>query len=780
MRPAKPLLLPFLLLLLLPLLLSCLPALATPSSTTSAREPSSDARSFVISGRQFLKDGQPFQLVSGSVHYFRHHPSTYADRLAKAKACGLNAVQTYVSWLRHEPLPGQFQRMDDLTGFLDAAAQAGLLVILRPGPYICAEYSFGGMPGWLLQNGTDSISLRTADPLFLSAVDRWFDVLLPTLRPYLYSNGGPVVLAQVDNEAGYYVSPGGGGDDAYLAHIRDAYVSAWGAGAVVLHSTDGTNETLLWNSKLDGVYSTVDFGPPSNGADGLAPLFALQDAANGGVGPHMNSEFYVGGMNRNWGDPAYANDTAAAINASVTVLEALVASGASLNMYMFSGGTNWGFEAGLHSGTSARWNVGAYVPGGPLSEAGDPTDLFLPVCNAIAAGRGQPQPPGPLPAAVAPKSSYAGTLAMDAYATLWDALPALISAAAAGSDGVLVPRTSHRPLPFEALALEGGYALYTTSTRVNLHADLSNLYIREVRDRAYIFQNRTRVAVLQRPLVNTTWLPFPPFPPTAQASLLDPHPSVFDILVENEGRTCFGPWLNKDAKGLTSPLQLGPWAQPYVWNWTVVPLPFGNMTSATLGPDGWTPLAGSGWNASAPIPVLYKALLQIDRATTPVLLDSFLDMRGWGKGWVAINGVNLGRFWYLGPEYSLYVPAGILRYGSNDVVVFEADGVMAGCGPGAVGEPPRMHDDAGGGGRRAAACGCPPDAGTVPLHAAAHVRGCRCDVTSLPVRHADACPRAAPFGGRDGSIPTVTFRTVPVRDLPQEVEEEEDGGRGLG
>jgi hypothetical protein len=675
-------------------------------------------RSFIISGDSFLKDGVPFQVRSGSVHYFRHLPEDVPDRLRKARACGLNAVQTYIHWALHEPAPGVFARLDELTSFLSAAQTEGLLVVLRPGPYICGETQGGGLPGWLQETrgaGPGGAMIpRSADAAFLAAVDAWFAVLLPLLAPFLYSAGGPVVMAQVGNEEGYWSADAPA--NPYLAHVRGAFVTAWGPGAVIVHTTDGTLPALLHGGAPAGAFATVDFSP----TDDAAAAFAAQRAANGGAGPAFNSELYIGGMNANWGDAAYANDTAAARNASLAAYEAILRSGASTNLYVFAGGTNWGLEAGLHADGAAHWQAGPYVPGGPLSEAGDFTDLGVGVCAALAASAGAAPPALPPPAA---KSDYgrgdAAPLRMRAVAPLWAAARAL---AAAGSPTAPAPW----PPTFEALGLESGYAVFEAASALAPHDDGSNWHIREVRDRAYVFSGDgdapRRLGVRQRPM-DDAWGPAPPANQTAEATAVLPAPARLRVLVDGMGRTCFGPWVGRDAKGLPAGLQLGPYAQPYVFNWSATALDLNTkMTPAVVEPAARA-LPDASWNASGVTPGLYIATLDA-RPADGVLRDTFLDLRGWGKGIVAINGRVLGRFWYLGPEFSLFVPAAALRLGANDIVIFETDGVGAGC---------------------ADARALPP--GEAPLRPSARAAACR-NITDA-----------------DG-VPTLRFRTVPVRDLP--------------
>jgi beta-galactosidase len=218
--------------------------------------------SFVIDGQQFLKDGQPFRLVSGSMHYFRSHPNDWADRLSKMRWAGLNAVQTVIPWNLHQPQaegPFVWEGFSDLTRFIRTAAEQDLLVVLRPGPYICAEHEFGGLPYWLLSRvGGGAPFLRSGDERFLGPVRRWWEELLGrVVRPLLYSDGGPVVMVQLENEYGSF-----GNDRAgYLSVLRDWARELLGEGAVILHSTDGPSDRMLGGTRIDGVYQTVDFGP---------------------------------------------------------------------------------------------------------------------------------------------------------------------------------------------------------------------------------------------------------------------------------------------------------------------------------------------------------------------------------------------------------------------------------------------------------------------------------------------------------------------------------------
>uniref|UniRef100_A0A2K6TTR5 Beta-galactosidase-1-like protein n=1 Tax=Saimiri boliviensis boliviensis TaxID=39432 RepID=A0A2K6TTR5_SAIBB len=225
------------------------------------------------SQNRFLKDGEPFRYISGSIHYSRVPRIYWKDRLLKMKMAGLNTIQTYVPWNFHEPYPGQYQFSEehDVEYFLRLAHELGLLVILRPGPYICAEWEMGGLPAWLLEK--ESILLRSSDPDYLAAVDKWLGVLLPKMKPLLYQNGGPVITVQVENEYGSYFAC----DFDYLRFLQKRFRHHLGDD-VVLFTTDGAHETFLRCGTLQGLYATVDFGTGANSPYAAQPTSYDYDA----------------------------------------------------------------------------------------------------------------------------------------------------------------------------------------------------------------------------------------------------------------------------------------------------------------------------------------------------------------------------------------------------------------------------------------------------------------------------------------------------------------------
>ncbi|XP_029460836.1 beta-galactosidase-like [Rhinatrema bivittatum] len=336
----------------------------------------------------FRKDGERFRYVSGSIHYFRVPPQYWKDRLLKMYMTGLNAIQVYVPWNFHEPQPGvyNFEGDRDIAAFLDVAADIGLLVILRPGPYICAEWDMGGLPAWLLQNR--NIVLRSSDPAYLSAVASWLSQLLPKMEPRLYQNGGNIISVQVENEYGSYFAC----DYDYLRNLYKLFRSFLGD-QVVLFTTDGNSDKELKCGTLQGLYATVDFGPVSN----VTQAFAAQRRFEA-KGPLVNSEYYTGWLDY-WG----SNHSTSSTEKVAQGLYDMLKIGANVNMYMFEGGTNFGYWSGADYKNKYLPVTTSYDYDAPLSEAGDPTDKLFAIRTVISKFRDIPY--GPMPPAT-PKYAY--------------------------------------------------------------------------------------------------------------------------------------------------------------------------------------------------------------------------------------------------------------------------------------------------------------------------------------------------------------------------------------
>ncbi|MFG3136681.1 beta-galactosidase family protein [Streptomyces sp. NPDC048211] len=550
----------------------------------------------------FRLDGEPFRLLSGGLHYFRVHPAQWADRLHKARLMGLNTVETYVPWNLHQPRPDRF-RMDgglDLPAFLDLAAAEGLHVLLRPGPYICAEWEGGGLPSWLLAE--PGIRLRTRDPRYLSAVDDYFTRLLTPLLPYLSTRGGPVLAVQVENEYGAY-----GDDAAYLEHLAGS-LRRCGVD-VPLFTCDQPAD--LERGGLPGVLATANFG--SRSTQNLAALRTHRP-----TGPLLSTEFWIGWFDR-WGGHHVVREP----DRAAQELDDALAAGASVNLYMFHGGTNFGFTNGANDKHTYRPTVTSYDYDAPLDEAGDPTEKFTAFRDVIAKYAEVPAEPVP------PRT---GKLSLAAV-TLPESAGLLTSAPLLGD-----ATGSPHPLTMEQLRQDFGFVLYET---VLPAAGPALLELEQVRDRAQVFLDGQPVGVLERENHEH-----------ALAFTVPRADCVLSLLVENQGRVNYGPGIH-DRKGLLGEVTLN---STDLVGWTSRPLPLESLDGLDFATTTSVPTG----------PAFHRGTFELTGTA-----DTFLHLDGWTKGNAWINGFALGRYWSRGPQRSLYVPAPVLRQGSNEIVVLE-------------------------------------------------------------------------------------------------------------
>ncbi|XP_034088288.1 beta-galactosidase-1-like protein [Gymnodraco acuticeps] len=575
----------------------------------------------------FLKDGKPFQYISGSIHYSRIPRYYWKDRLLKMYMTGLNAIQVYVPWNFHEVVQGvqNFTGDRDLEHFLDLANQTGLLVILRPGPYICAEWEMGGLPAWLLQK--PNIVLRSADADYVQAVSNWLSVLLPKMRPWLYINGGNIITVQVENEYGSYFAC----DYNYMRHLRALFRFFLGEDTV-LFTTDGNTDKDMKCGTLEGLYATVDFGTDTN----ITKAFDRQRRFEP-QGPLVNSEFYTGWLDH-WGDQHVVVDAQKVSR----VLAEMLTLGANVNMYMFEGGSNFGYWNGADHDTRFRSVVTSYDYDAPLSEAGDPTEKLFAIRDVIKQFRDIPS--GPMPPAT-PKFAY-GFVTLKKVGKVSDLLNTISPA---------VPVKSQHPLTFEEMKQNYGFMLYRTTLPQDLSEPTPLISpLNGVHDRAYVSVNGVFQGLLERDTVLVM-------------NVTGQQGDTLDILIENMGRVNFGSKIN-DYKGLVSNLFLG---KDILTDWQIYPLDIdGAITS------GW-PHSDSGKSSPAPQkdpsvgPVIYMGTLQPNGLSW----DTFLKLNEWTKGQVWINGMNLGRYWPArGPQQTLYVPGPLLSTTQpNNITVLELE-----------------------------------------------------------------------------------------------------------
>ncbi|KAM3624499.1 uncharacterized protein V6R79_024275 [Siganus canaliculatus] len=593
-------------------------------------------RSFSIDYKKdcFRKDGARFRYISGSIHYSRIPRVYWKDRLLKMYMAGLNAIQTYVPWNYHEETPGQynFSGDRDLQHFLQLANDIGLLVILRPGPYICGEWDMGGLPAWLLKK--KDIVLRSSDPDYIAEVDKWMGKLLPMVKPYLYQNGGPIITVQVENEYGSYFAC----DYNYMRHLTQLFRFHLGD-EVVLFTTDGGGVNYLKCGSIQGLYATVDFGAGGN----VTAAFGAQRHAEP-RGPLVNSEFYTGWLDH-WGS-RHAVVSSARV---VKTLSEMLAVGANVNLYMFIGGSNFGYWNGANEPYGAQPT--SYDYDAPLTEAGDLTEKYFAIRDVIKMYHKIPE--GMIPPTT-PKYAY-GPVGMKKLQTITDALEYLSFSG---------PVKSIYPQTFIELNQIFGYMLYRTTLPYDCSAPTPlSSPLNGVHDRAYVSVDGVAVGVLERNKVLTINV-------TGKAG------SQLDILVENMGRINYGKGIN-DFKGLVSNLTLK--ADALV-GWTMFSLSIDEVVKQGLlresKPNDGPPTAGLS------PPTFYEGSFIIPDGIPDLPQDTFIKLPKWKKGQVWVNGFNVGRYWPArGPQVTLFVPANILSTAApNNVTVLELEEAPCGSG----------------------------------------------------------------------------------------------------
>ena len=569
--------------------------------------------------------------ISGSMHYSRVPAFYWRDRLEKMAAAGLNAVQTYVPWNFHETDQGivNFDGDKDIVKFIQTAQDVGLLVILRAGPYICAEWDMGGLPSWLLTN--QSMVLRSSDPSYLTYVDQWFSVLLPMMKPLLYENGGPIITVQVENEYGSYYTC----DMAYLSHLHATFRKYLGD-TVVLFTTDGdTLSSLQCGTNTTLFYATVDFGITSDPMKNFEVQRMVEPH-----GPLVNSEFYTGWPDH-WGEVHSRRDTKQVADS----LDAMLKLSANVNMYMFIGGTNFAFWNGADGGaTSYQPQPTSYDYDAPLTEAGDPWDKYMAIRDVIKKYNSVPDHI-PLPTQ---KTAY-GQIQADQYNTLSNS-PNLIYRSIGGDN----------PISMEVLTQAYGFMNYTKFFKPSTGKTTGQLTIFGLRDRAVVYINDQKQGILERTQGKDVELTLGVrFPSEEQSS-----DSRLSIIVENMGRINYGSLLN-DSKGILGTISLD--GVPLKGDWLSQAIPMNNTEMYPL----FIPIDKTKTDLLPDSTAFYRFTFSIDGTAN----DTYLDVGNWTKGIAIVNGFNIGRYWPVqGPQKTLYVPASVLKSNAdNEIILFEID-----------------------------------------------------------------------------------------------------------
>lgn len=579
-----------------------------------------------IKNKKFYMDSKPFDIYSGAMHYFRTVPEYWEDRLTKLKAAGFNTVETYVCWNLHEKKPGEFDFSGilDIEKYLEIAQKVGLYAIVRPGPYICAEWDFGGLPAWLLKD--KNMQIRCMYPDYLKCVERFYKELLARLVPHLKSHGGNIIAMQVENEYGSY-----GNDKDYLRYVekltRDCGIDC------LLFTSDGNTNNMISGGSLPDIYKVLNFGSRSRTAFNVLKGFEND-------GPNMCGEFWCGWFDH-WRDKHHTRNSLEIVNE----IKGFIDNGASFNMYMFHGGTNFGFTAGANhnQGHGYEPTVTSYDYCAMLTEWGDYTPAYHAVRKLLCEKQGIEPPELP----ESPKLQSIGKVELTEAASLFENLDN-------------IGEKHHVPVPegMEYFGQNFGLIYYETTLKGKYNA--SPMYVKNVHDFADVYFDGEKKASIDRTLYSVegkTTLKDVIFKKKKGESSPFLMPALsgerkIGVLVDTMGRVNYGENM-LDRKGI-SDIYLG---IQRLMNYDVWTLPLDNLDKLKYSS-----------NVKKEEPVFLKGSFKTDSKA-----DCFVHLDGFNRGCVYINGFNLGRFWKVGPQKSLYIPGTLLK-DENEIIVFNIGG----------------------------------------------------------------------------------------------------------
>ena len=578
----------------------------------------------------FYADGKKTVIYSGAMHYFRVLPEYWHDRLSKLKACGFNTVETYMCWNLHEPKKGQFDFSGrlDIRRYIETARKLGLYVILRPGPYICAEWDAGGFPAWLLAD--ENLRLRCNDAVYLSHVRDYIARVMEEVGDLQCTEGGPIIAMQVENEYGSY-----GNDKTYLAALK-GIMEECGA-KVLLFTSDGTCPYMLAGGSTPGALVTVNFG--SNVAGSFAALKEVQKDA-----PEMCTEFWCG-----WFDHFGEKHHTRGYKSVLKEVEAFLDRGASFNFYMFHGGTNFGFTAGANYAKRYQPTVTSYDYCALLNEYGGYTPAYHAVRDLMWSKQGVKPPVLPHE----PETQDIGKVSLTECTGLME-----------NEDTVGVKHRSALPLSMEKYGQNFGLILYRTV----LPGDYGTGFVsvRDVRDLAHVYVNGERRRTFRR--IDEGGLIFKL---TGKHAFLAQGMKKGDeiaVLVDAMGRVNYGEKLC-DRKGISAVM----FNNQTLMDFDVTSFPLDNLEKLD-----WS-------RGAAKFPKFFRGTFTARRKA-----ECFVRFDGFTKGYIWVNGFNLGRFWNVGPQRALYLPGALLHTDRpNEIVVLElarvGDNAVGGAGAGGAG-----------------------------------------------------------------------------------------------
>ncbi len=582
------------------------------SAASSAGEEVNVKETFAVGKGTFMLNGKPFVVKAAEVHYPRIPEPYWEQRILSCKALGMNTLCLYVFWNLHEQQPGKFDFSGnkDIAKFCRLAQKHGMYVIVRPGPYVCAEWEMGGLPWWLLKK--KDVQLRTLDPYYMERVRIFMNEVGKQLADLQLSRGGNIIMVQVENEYGSY-----GVNKPYVSAIRDIVKQA-GFTDVPLFQCDWSSN--FTNNALDDLLWTVNFGTGANIDEQFKKLKSLRPET-----PMMCSEFWSGWFDH-WGRKHETRDAATMVSGIKDMLDRNI----SFSLYMTHGGTTFGWWGGANNPAYSAM-CSSYDYDAPISEAGWTTPKYFQLRDLLKQylpeGETLPEPPAAFPVISVPAI------------TDWKVAPLF--------ENLPEPKQSEDIQPMEMFDQGWGTILYRTTLKEDVKG---TLHIDEVHDWAQVFANGKLLGRLDRRHGEFTL----PLKETLKKG------TQLDILVEAMGRVNFDKSIH-DRKGITQKVEVvnGDQAQE-LKDWTVYNLPpFYEFVSQKNYQAG----------KSVDGPAYYKATFHLDKTG-----DTFLDMETWGKGMVWVNGHAMGRFWEIGPQQTLYMPGCWLKEGDNEIIVLDLKG----------------------------------------------------------------------------------------------------------
>ena len=571
------------------------------------------AQNFTIGKSTFLLNGKPFTVKAAELHYTRIPAPYWEHRIEMCKALGMNTICLYVFWNIHEQTEGQFDftGQNDIAAFCRLAQKHGMYVIVRPGPYVCAEWEMGGLPWWLLKK--KDIVLRTLDPYFMERTAIFMKEVGKQLAPLQITRGGNIIMVQVENEYGAYAV-----DKPYVSAIRDIVKSA-GFTEVPLFQCDWSS--TFDRNGLDDLLWTINFGTGANIEQQFKRLREARPET-----PLMCSEFWSGWFDH-WGRKHETRPAKSMVQGIKDMLDRNI----SFSLYMAHGGTTFGHWGGANNPSYSAM-CSSYDYDAPISEPGWTTDKYFQLRdllkNYLPAGEQLPEIPEAFPVIEIPEVEFTQV------APLFSNLPEA--------------KESMDIQPMEAFDQGWGTILYRTTLQEPVENG-TTMKITEVHDWAQVFADGKLLARLDRRRGEFV-LQLPDLKKGTR----------IDILVEAMGRVNFDESIH-DRKGITEKVELVRGKQSAeLKNWTVYSFPvdysfvqdkrYKNGTAQTM-------------------PAYYRTTFRLDKVG-----DTFLDMSTWGKGMVWVNGLAIGRFWEIGPQQTLFMPGCWLKEGENEIIVLDLKG----------------------------------------------------------------------------------------------------------